>query len=91
MKTEFFPMQKLPEVSKDFLGNIEPFTESVLVFDEKDPSFCEIGWYNFDVGMWQHDGDFSMKLICWCNIPDATQFTKYNSLIPVLHQGYTEK
>lgn len=90
-KTKFYPMQKLPEVSKDLLGNIEPFSETVLVFEEKDPTYCEPGWYNFDTGKWQHHGDFSMKLICWCNLPDATEFVNNNKLTHVLHEGYVEK
>jgi hypothetical protein len=80
---KFYPMQEHPRQKEN-----EMFSVPVLVYDMDDPEFCEIGHYDFDTGMWSHFGDFSMKLICWCYLPDATEFVKNNKLVHVLHDGY---
>jgi hypothetical protein len=85
---EFFSMQVLPRTAQDLLGKFEDFSVPVLVFDKSDSNFCEIGHYNFDTKQWSHFGEISMKLICWCYLPDPSEFIKNNNLEYVLHEGY---
>ncbi len=84
----FYPMQMIPNQATDLEGNKENFSVSVLVFDMSDNIFCEIGYYNFDTKTWNHFGENSMKLICWCYLPDPREFIKNNKLEYVLHDGY---
>ena len=81
-------MQELPKVATDLNGNEESFSVPVLVFDEKEPTFCEIGHYNFDTNSWSHFGENSMKLICWCYLPNPTEFLKGKNFKSVQHDGY---
>jgi hypothetical protein len=85
---EYFKMQELPKVATDLNGNEESFSVPVLVFDETEPTFCEIGHYNFDTNSWSHFGENSMKLICWCYLPNPTEFLKGKNFNSVLHDGY---
>lgn len=84
----FFPMQEIPKKATDLLGRFEDFSVPILVFDKSEPNFCEIGHYNFDTKEWSHFGENSMKLICWCYLPDPSDFIKNNELEYVLHEGY---
>jgi len=86
----FHKMQELPARATDLKGNIEEFSVSVLVYDKDEPTWCEKGYYNFDFETWSHFGDASMKLICWSDIPDATDFVESNNLEFVLHDGYID-
>jgi hypothetical protein len=89
MKAEFHSMQKIPKQATDLNGNIEPFSVAVLVYDDTEHPFCEIGHYNFDTGTWSHFGEGSMHLICWCYLPDPTEFRRNNpDLKSVIHEGY---
>lgn len=81
-------MQEFPKVSTDLKGNEESFSVPVLVFDESEPTFCEIGHYNFDTKSWSHFGENSMKLICWCYLPNPTEFLKCKNFKSVIHDGY---
>ena len=85
---EFKSMQELPKRVYDLNGNAEYFSVPVLVYDEDAPCYCEIGYYNFDSKEWAHFGQKSMRLICWCKIPNPTEFVKSNNLISVTHEGY---
>lgn len=85
---EFYKMQTHPKQATDFLGNLEDFSVPVLVFDKSDLNFCEIGHYNFDTKEWSHFGENSMKLICWCYLPNPSEFVENNNLEYVLHEGY---
>ncbi len=89
-KGEFRPMHELPNRAKDLKGNLEKFSVPVLVFSEHDPSYFEIGYYNFDTETWNHFGDVSIRLICWCEIPNPTEFAGNNKLSYVLHEGYCD-
>jgi len=82
-------MQKLPQRATDKRGNMEDFSLPVLLFDKEEPTFCNIGHYNFDTETWSHFGEESMKLICWCYIPNPTDYIKkMRFLTHVLHDGY---
>lgn len=83
MKTKFFKMQHFPDKEKG-----EEFSKTVLVFDEGDPNFCDLGYYDFEKSEWHILGDMSMKLICWCYIPDPTEFIKTKNFKSVTHHGY---
>jgi hypothetical protein len=87
---QFYSMNCFPEKAKDLKGNKECFSVPVLVFDEDYPTFCELGNYNFDTGKWSHFGDNSMKLICWCFLPNPTDYIKNNKLYSVKHEGYRD-
>jgi hypothetical protein len=87
-KPKFHKMQEFPKRASGSRGIEEDFSIAVLVYDEDQPTFCEIGHYNFDVQKWSHFGDSSMKLICWCEIPDALEFINQNSLESVEHEGF---
>jgi len=86
----FYKMQDLPKVATDLKGNKEPFSVPVLVFDKDTPTFCNIGHYNFDTETWNHFGEDSMLLICWCYIPDPTDFVRDTDLEFVLHDGFVD-
>jgi hypothetical protein len=87
-KPKFHKMQEFPKRAEGSRGFEEDFSIAVLVYDEDQPTFCEIGHYNFDVQKWSHFGDSSMKLICWCEIPDAIEFINKNNLESVEHVGF---
>lgn len=84
----FHKMQDFPKQATDLKGNLESFSIPVLVFDKDEPNFCEIGHYNFDTKTWSHFGENSMKLICWCYLPNPSIFLKNNNLEYVLHEWY---
>lgn len=79
----FFKMQHFPPQQKD-----ELFSETVLVFDESDNTFCDLGYYDFEKSEWVVLGDMSMNLICWCHLPDPTEFIKTKNFKSVTHRGY---
>lgn len=86
----YYNMNLHPVRAVDLSGNKLDFSIPVLVYDAEDPSYCEIGHYNFDIKEWEHFGDVSMKLICWCNTPNASTFVNENRKnLPIeLHIGY---
>ncbi len=86
MDTQFYPMSKRPEHSDDeYL-----FSKTVMVYDEGSDTdkFSELGYFDFENDEWIHFGDNSMKLICWCEIPDPADYIKNNNLKSVTHRGY---
>jgi len=88
---EFYNMQTFPKVATDLKGNKENFSVPVLVFDEENPDYFEIGHYNFDSKEWNHLGDVSIKLICWCYPPNPTEFLKeFNNWKSEKHIGYRD-
>lgn len=85
---EFYPMQQLPKVAKDLLGNEEDFSVTVLVFDKDEPEFCELGFYDFELKEWCVYGELSIDLICWCYPPSPVEFLKDKDFVSVRHHGY---
>ena len=87
MKNDFYPMWKKPLQVKD-----ELFSETVIVYDidhdTKEVIASDFGFYNFDTEDWQILGDFSMKLCCWTEIPNPTQFMQDKDWVVVFHKGY---
>lgn len=79
----FFKMQHFPEQEKG-----ETFSKTVLVFDESENTFCDLGYYDFEKSEWVVLGDMSMKLICWCYLPDPTEFLKTKNYKIETHRGY---
>ena len=85
---QFYNMQRLPKVAKGINGQPQEFSVPVLLFDKDDPTFCEIGHYDFKNKTWTHFGEMSLKLICWCYIPNPTNFLKNKEFEYVIHEGY---
>lgn len=80
---EFFTMQQFPTQEP-----VETFSKTVLIYNKEDHSFCDLGYYDFETSEWAILGDMSMKLICWCYIPDASTFINGKELKEELHRGY---
>jgi len=87
MKNEFHPMWKKPNQVKD-----EHFSETVIVYeldhDTKEVQASDLGFYNFDTCEWMILGDMSMKLWCWTEIPNPSEFMKDKDWVVELHNGY---
>jgi hypothetical protein len=67
----------------------EQFSVSVIVYNAIDPTYCEIGFYNYDLKTWSHFGENCIGLICWCFLPNPEAFLDQNKhLIPVFPEGY---
>ena len=80
-------MSHRPDVSPDDFH----FSKTVLVYDESDEGYCELGYFNFDTDQWSHHGDISMNLICWCEIPRNKEYLSQNpNLKTCTHTGYVE-
>lgn len=79
----FFTMQQFPTQEPG-----ETFSKTVLIYNKEDNSFCDLGYYDFETSEWAILGDMSMKLICWCYIPDASTFINGKELKEELHRGY---
>lgn len=73
-KNEFHPMWKKPEPS----GDNDGYSKTVIVYeldhDTKKVVDSDLGYYNFEKETWNVLGDFSLKLCCWTEIPNPTQF-----------------
>lgn len=80
---KFFTMQQFPTQEPG-----ETFSKTVLIYNKEDHSFCDLGYYDFETNEWAILGDMSMKLICWCYIPDASTFINGKELKEELHRGY---
>jgi hypothetical protein len=83
LPTKFFKMQSFPHPVEG-----ETFSETVLVFDEKDNAFAELGFYDFESKEWAILRDMSMRLVCWCYLPHPKEFLSKQSFISVIHRGY---
>jgi len=82
---EFFPMSHRPPYSKD-----DPeYSEVVLVFDNE-INHSDFGFFKFSDESWNVLGDDSLKLICWCFIPDPSEFLKDRSWESIKHFGYRD-
>lgn len=65
----FYPMNEFPTRVKG--GN---YSVPVLVFSADNPTFCEMGYYNFETQKWLHFGESSVVLISWCYMPNHEAF-----------------
>lgn len=84
MEKTFYKMQDYPEQEAG-----EGFSKTVLVFSEdEDTPYGEIGYYDFEEKQWHIFGDFSLKLMCWCYMPNPISFIKSNTLEGCFHAGY---
>ncbi|MDP3443094.1 MAG: hypothetical protein Q8T08_09580 [Ignavibacteria bacterium] len=86
---EYFKMQQIPKRAKRFNVDDEEFSVSVLVFNAEDPTHAEIGFYDFDTSKWSHLGDTEIEMICWCYMPDPTDFLKDKDFKPYNNQVKT--
>ena len=80
---KFYSMQDFPEKEPD-----EKFSKTVIVFSADENTFCDLGFYDFETNEWAILGDISMKLICWCYIPNPAAFLKGKDLKWEKHRGY---
>lgn len=82
-KQTFFKMQHFPNQVEG-----ETFSETVLIFDQTDNSFCDLGYYDFEKSEWVVFGDMSFKMICWCYTPNPSEFLKTKVFTSEKHRGY---
>ena len=66
---KFYPMTIHPP--KD---GKEPFSALVLVYDESDSRYFDIGYYDFERKKWSVFGEEPMNLKCWCHAPDPSEY-----------------
>lgn len=85
MATIFHKMNKFPDYEKG-----ETFSKTVIVYDEKG-EYAALGYYDYEACEWVVFDDFSTRLSCWCEIPDARHFatTQMHPKI-VKHRGYQD-
>jgi hypothetical protein len=79
----FYSMQDLPKTQPN-----EKHSMTVLVFDEDDNNFVDLGFYDFDKQEWVVFGDDSINMICWCYAPSPKEFISNNNLKSEIHRGY---
>lgn len=79
----FFKMQHFPAKVKN-----EEFSKTVLIFDEDDNEFADLGYYDFEKSEWVVLGDMSFKMICWCYLPNPSEFLKTKNYKSDTHRGY---
>ncbi len=79
----FSSMQEFPEQVKG-----EHFSKTVLIFDENDNEFFDLGYYDFEEKIWVVFGDMSFKMICWMYPPMPTEFLKTKNFTSEKHKGY---
>ncbi len=83
MGNVFHSMQEFPEQVDG-----EKFSKTVLVFDESEETFCDLGYYDYESKEWVLFGDMSIRLICWCYTPDPTNFLIGKNFKWEKHKGY---
>lgn len=86
---DFHTMQEVPRQATDLKGNLEEFSETVLIYD-KGLELWTLGWYNYDTKDWNHHMEESMKFDCWCYPPDPAEFISKNVLESVKCSGYRD-
>ncbi|PHR71012.1 MAG: hypothetical protein COA67_07380 [Lutibacter sp.] len=79
---EFYPMSHRPKPSKD----VSRWSETVLVYEEEH-NFQDFGYFDFEKDEWHILGTDSMKLKCWCNIPQPKK-ENIEKFKPTTHFGY---
>lgn len=79
----FCKMQHFPDKVKN-----EEFSKTVLIFDENDNEFADLGFYDFEKSEWVVLGDMSFKMICWCYLPNPSEFLKTKNYKSDTHRGY---
>lgn len=70
---KFYPMTIYPP--KD---GKEPFSALVLVYDESDSRYFDLGYYDFEEKRWRLLNEESMNLKCWCHVPDPSEYLTDN-------------
>jgi len=83
MEQPFYKMQEYPRLVKG-----EDFSETVIVFNEDDYSYCELGYYDFKDKEWNIFSEMSIKLICWCYPPNPKEFLNGKNFSAETHIGY---
>lgn len=83
MENIFYQMQHFPQPVKG-----ENFSKTVLIFDEQDNTFCDLGYYDFEKSEWHILGDMSFNMVCWCYIPNPAAFLKTKDFSSMKHYGY---
>ena len=68
MEIQFYPMSHRPQPSKD----VPEWSVTVLVY-EAEHDYQEFGYFDFKQDLWHVLGQDSMKLKCWCYIPQPNQ------------------
>lgn len=86
---KFFKMSKLP-IKND---NDQSVSMIVLVYDKisNNEFLNNLGYYDFEINEWNHFGRESMKLICWCYLPNPREFISYNESKTNLPKIYIAK
>jgi hypothetical protein len=83
MTVQFFNMQHFPAQELN-----ETFSKTVMIYNEEDNTFAQLGYYDFEESQWIIFGNMAMKMICWCYIPDCSVFVDSNELKSEKHKGY---
>lgn len=90
MEHLYKPMWRKPKLSPDD----ENISVTVLVyeldFETKEVNDVDFGYYNFRTDEWHVLGDFSMMLMCWCEIPTPTVFMQGKDWEVVAHHGFQD-
>jgi len=81
----FYSMQDLPKAHPN-----ENHSLTVLIFDEEDHNYVELGFYDFEKKEWFVFGEISIKMICWCYAPNPKEFISNNNLKSEKHNGYID-
>ena len=68
-----FPMSVFPPQNGE-----EPFSILVLVYDENDSRYFDLGYYDFEEKRWRLLNEESMNLKCWCHAPDPSEYLTDN-------------
>jgi len=66
---EFYSMEEIPPRDGE-----EDFSIWVIVYDESDSSYYNIGFYDYEDQVWTAFTDEPMLLKCWCFAPDPSPF-----------------
>lgn len=86
---DFKTMQEVPNQATDLKGNLEEFSETVLIYDDR-LDLWTLGWYNYDTKDWNHHMEESMEFVCWCYPPNPAEFISKNVLESVKCSGYRD-
>lgn len=88
MEHLYKPMWRKPPPSNDD----ENISITVIVYEldmeTKEIVDVDFGYFNYDDGEWHIFGDFSMMLMCWCEIPNPTIFMENKDWEIVTPHGF---
>lgn len=82
MSAQYFPMSQRPKPSED----VPEWSETVIVYDE-DADLHDFGYFDFNEDEWHVLGMASMKLKCWCYLPEPDKEAIKN-FETTTHVGY---